>query len=265
MKKLVCMLAAMGLTAGLAYAGGESCKASAAAAKAGGSCTAASPAMAGDAKTGGCCATKGAKTAGMSCCATDMPTLTYKIGDKTTGCPADAKTIAAANPNAKMTYVVGGKDFNDMNEANKALSTALTGYYDSMLSVKDVAACSAKTCPVTGKELAPAKPAMFQVASYEFSNKDAAAKAAAAAREAGDKVMMTTLVDGKSYTCPTEAAAACKTGKNVEYVIGETKTQCNVMASVELAKARIAAAQQSLANASKPQNASSAMPTEGRG
>lgn len=267
MRKLVSALAVLGFSAAfasIASAGGACCKAKAegASAAAGGSCSAkptAAMASGGScgtktegaamASTGDkCCATKGA-AAMAACCASDMPKMAYKVGDKTVNCPDEAAKLAGAN--GTMTFVVAGKDYTDKMAATKALGGELNNYYTSMLTVKETSACAAKTCPVTGKELAAAKPAMFALASYEFPNKSAAEKAAAAARAEAEKIQMKMVVDGKEYTCADSAKAACTSGKKMEYVVGDTKSCCDVMAGVELTKARIMAAQNVLATASK--------------
>ncbi|MDX2199134.1 MAG: hypothetical protein SF069_09205 [Phycisphaerae bacterium] len=178
-----------------------------------------------------------------------MPKMAYKVGDKTVNCPDEAAKLAGAN--GTMTFVVAGKDYSDKMAATKALGGELNNYYTNMLTVKETSACAAKTCPVTGKELAAAKPAMFALASYEFPNKSAAEKAAAAARAEAEKIQMKMMVDGKEYTCADSAKAACTSGKKMEYVVGDTKSCCDVMAGVELTKARIMAAQNVLATASK--------------
>lgn len=269
MRKLVSALAVLGFSAAfasIASAGGACCKAKAEGASAaaaggscsakpaaamasGGSCSGTKAAGAAMASTGDkCCATKGA-AAMAACCASDMPKMAYKVGDKTVNCPDEAAKLAGAD--GKMTFVVAGKDYTDKMAATKALGGELNNYYTNMLTVKETAACAAKTCPVTGKEMAAAKPAMFAVASYEFANKSAAEKAAAAARAEAEKIQMKMVVDGKEYTCSESAKAACTSGKKMEYVVGDTKSCCDVMAGVELTKARIMAAQNVLATASK--------------
>lgn len=203
---------------------------------------------------GKCCASKGSLAD--SCQTTGMPLMGYKVGDKVVTCPDAAKELMAANKDAKVMYVVADKEYGDQMEAGKAYSTVLGSYYEKMLTVSEVAACAEQKCPVTGKTIAPAKAASYQLASYNFENKAAAEKAATAAKAAAEKINMTMLVDGKEYTCATSAKAACTDGKKIEYVVGDTKSCCDVMASVELYKARIQAAERVLASAANPQTAS---------
>jgi hypothetical protein len=70
-------------------------------------------------------------------------------------------------------------------------------------------------------------------------------------------------VDGKDYTCSDSAKQATTGGKQIDYVIGEVHTPCDVMAAVELAKARIGAADKALANATGAKTASGTEPKQG--
>jgi hypothetical protein len=114
----------------------------------------------------------------------------------------------------------------------------------------------------------------FRVASFKFDKKEAAEKAAKVANEAADKVCLKMVVDGKTVTCDKAAEKACgaktagdgatchhgkdgaKTAehakdatKTCEYMVSSdenSKITCPIMARVELAKARIAAAMKAI-------------------
>lgn len=262
MKKIASVLAVLGLSlacTAAAQAGGACCKsgqnAKAALAAGGSGCQSGQTAVAGTTATAtggksavaaGCCA---GKANAKACTESDMPKLAYKVGDKTVTCPVEAKSLAAANETTPVRYVVGGKEYTDQLEANKAYATVLTSYMSDMLTVREAAAVEAKKCPVSGSTIEAAKPARFELASYTFENRPAAEKAAAAARDAASKVTMSYAVAGKTFHCSDEAKKACTGDTKVEYVIGDVKSCCDVLASVELAKARITAANQVLASA----------------
>ncbi len=197
------------------------------------------------------CSTK-AKSANLAkaCSISARPKMSYKVGDKSTCCSEEARKLAAKGGDLK--FVVVGKEYDDRMAATKALATELNGYLSSLTNVKTVAATEAKVCPLSGKTMKEGKAASFQLASYNFCCPKTADKVATKAREAADKVTMKMVVGGKEYTCATSAKTACKEGDKVEYVVGEKKMCCDVMASVELANAKIDAAEKIVA-ASQPQ------------
>lgn len=203
----------------------------------------------------GCCAKEGSLA--KSCMSSDMPRITYKVGDKSIACPDAAQKLLAEKSDAKMMYVVAEKEYAKEAAAQQAYSTVLASYLDNMLTVREAAGADAKTCPVSGKTISPATKASYRLASYEFHCPTTATKVAKLARAEADKVSMKMVVDGKEYSCPTSAKAACSgSDKKVEYVVGNSKTSCDVMASVALAKARITAAEQVIAKAATQSAAS---------
>lgn len=278
MKNLIALLGVgvIALAANVAYAGEACCKSKKAEATASSACckdkaeagAACCKSKGGDATAAASCKDKSQAVASASCCAkkgsasdncmtSSMPRVAYKIGDKTLSCPDAAKELLAANSDAKMVYVVADKEYAEEADAQKAYSVVLTSYFDNMLKVQEVAATDAKTCPVTGKTIAPASKGAYKLASYEFGCPSDAEKAAKLARAEAEKVTMKMVVDGKEYGCPVSAKAACDgKDKKVEYVVGETKTCCDVLASVELAKARIAVAEKVIAQAATQSHAS---------
>jgi hypothetical protein len=236
------------------------------------------------AKAGGCCKDGAAKdkagcsgkdAAGKENCdpakcagkAGGMPKMSYKVGDQTLCCPTKAGELAQGDA-TKIHYIVANKEYTDKAEATQAYQAALDGYLQSVTSVRFAVGDEVVTCPNAAQQMAKTKgeSVKFRVAAYTFADRAAAEKAAAAANDAAGQVTMKTVVNGKTYTCEKEAAAACAaSGKSChgeavakgdnasagdaakpEYVIGETKTNCAVTAKVELAKAKIAAAQQAL-------------------
>lgn len=231
MKMLIGSIAALALACS-AYAGGEGCT-QAAAAKDG-----AKAASCGE-KKDGCAKACSGKDA--------MPTMSYKVGDKSACCPNEAKTLAKGDEKA-IKYVVAGKEYTDKAEAMKAYGTQLTDYVGTMTTVRFVVGDECVACPMAAGEMAKKsnKQVQFRVASATFDKKEDAEAAAKKAKEAADKVTMKMVADGKEVSCDQ-----AKDAKGVEYVIGDMKTCCESTAKVELAKAKIKA----ISNAVAPKTA----------
>lgn len=227
-------------------------------------CTAkAASAAACDKEKGTCCQSKGAALAACHGAGADsefvkaaraaMPKLMYRVGDKTVCCPDQASELAKSQ-NATVRFVVGEQSFENEGEAKQAYAKALDGYLSEITSVKYVVGDSCLACPNAAASLAKkeGKPVKFRVASFDFADEAAAKKAIEHAKSAAQKVEMKMVVGESNYSCPTEAAAAAKSGgKNVEYCIGEKRTVCRVSATVDLALARVDAAIDALAHAAQ--------------
>ena len=84
--------------------------------------------------------------------------------------------------------------------------------------------------------------AKFIVLARNFDSYDDAVKARAAAMDAMKVVKMTYVVEGKEVDCSSKVCPMAKKAGKVEYVIGETKTNCEVSARISMAKAQFDAA-----------------------
>lgn len=84
--------------------------------------------------------------------------------------------------------------------------------------------------------------AKFIVLARNFDSYDDAVKARAAAMDAMKIVKMTYVVEGKEVDCSSKVCPMAKKAGKVEYVIGETKTKCEVSARISMAKAQFDAA-----------------------
>lgn len=241
----------------------------------------------GEAKAAGdkaaCAKTCGDKAAAKGCCAGkatagqcgDAPKLVYKVGDETTCCPKTAAEMAKKN-DAKIVYVLAGKEYTDQTEAMTAYRDALETYLDGATQVRFVVGTEAMSCPISAAAMAKEKntTVKYRVASVNFDNKDDAEKAAKTASEAAEKVSMKMVVDGKTVTCDksgeksccakgekTAAKGACPMGgahetagqskaEPSEFIVGDYTTKCPIDARVHLAEARIAAVMKALDQAS---------------
>jgi hypothetical protein len=213
-------------------AAGACCKSKAAATAAGATCTEKAAASATctekTAIAAKCCAVKGGPT-----CVEGMPKMGYRVGDKTVTCPDEARKLMSENKDAAISFVVGDKSYSDQAEATKAYGALLDSYLKDMLTVREIAASGDK-------------PVRYELAGFTYDCREKAEKAAAAARTAAEQVTMNYRVAGKTFHCPDEAKKAVNGDAQIEYVVGESVSTCNVRAGVDLARARIAAAMKAL-------------------
>lgn len=181
------------------------------------------------------------------CCA--PPKLVYRVGDQTTSCAKTAAKLAAER-NGKTIYVLGEKEYEDEGAALSAYADALEAHLEKVTTVRYRVGDRCVSCPNEATALAKAGggAVRYCVAGAAFDSQREANAAAQRARAAAEKVQMTMLVDGQSFTCQKTAQQACeKSGKKCTYVVGDTcRTECRSTARVELAKARIAAAREAL-------------------
>lgn len=212
----------------------------------------------GSTKKACCLDDKSGKTACAKTCSSEavaaLPTLKYRVGDETVCCPTKAKELAKGDEKA-IQYVVAGKTFEKQSDANAAYLAALDDFRTQITTVKYVVGDSCVACPVTAGEMAKkeGKPVRYRLVSFTFDKEEDAKKAAEAARAAADKIEMKMVVGDKAVSCPVSAKEmASKEGKQVEYVVGESKTCCDQEAKLALARARAAAALAVVEKAAQP-------------
>jgi hypothetical protein len=238
---LLCCSAAMAQTcpaAGKTQATAASCQEKSTVAKAEGDCAK----SCGD--KAGCCA---------KAYAAMLPAMKYRVGDATVECPDKAKELSKGDAKA-IKFVVGSKSFDDVVAAEKELTSAYDSFTTEATTVKYAVGDKCVACPMSAGELAKKenKKMAYRLASFDFASEDAAKKAIASAKEAAGKVELKTMVGEKCVACPVEAKdLAKKESKKVEYVVGESKTCCDVEAKMNLARARALATLAALEKASK--------------
>lgn len=145
--------------------------------------------------------------------------MKYKVGEETTCCPKQAEQLAGGD-NTKVHFVVGESEYAEKTEALQAYAKVLDEYLETMGTVRYAVGEKCVACPQTAGAMAKASgtPVKYRVATATFMSKDVAEKAAEAARAAAAKITPQTTSDDAK---PADA----------------------VNAKVELAKARIVAAQ----------------------
>lgn len=172
---------------------------------------------------------------------TSLPTMTYRVGDETTGCAKSAAEMAekAGKP---LQYVVGEKTFEKEGEAVAKLTSLLEEELKAMQSVQYSVGGECSRCPVTAKSMAKkaGSKMMYRVAGVDFAEKEDADKTVKLVSEAVTKVKMAYKVDGKTFHCDKAAGAKCnKSGKKMTYVVGEEETPCQTSAKRMQAEAKI--------------------------
>lgn len=180
-----------------------------------------------------------------------IPQMEFVVGKEVTNCPNHASELAKGD-SAKIGYRVAEKNYADKMEAGRAYATQLNSYLEDITTVKYAVGEECVSCPMTARSMAQkAKTDVhYRLAAFDFADEKAATAAAEAARKAAEGVKMSMKV-GNETTCCAETAKslAKKNHAKVQYVIGETTTECDVNASVELATAKINAAIDALASA----------------
>ena len=158
-----------------------------------------------------------------------LPQAMFVVGDKTVNCPKTAAAIAKKS-GGNVKFLIAGKKFKKQAEAMEALADATESFVSTFA---DPIVCE-KTGTIT-------------VAGQKACCPDTATKTSKSLKVAMSKVKMSYVVGDKRCGCPNKAEQIAKdTGKATEFVVGEVKTPCNIMARIHLARAKYKAAVESL-------------------
>ncbi|MEW6251337.1 MAG: hypothetical protein AB1716_11865 [Planctomycetota bacterium] len=157
-----------------------------------------------------------------------VPTMKCRVGEQMVNCPIEAEKLAKAD-SAKITYVVGGTEYMNKDEALQAYAQILSKHLTKTTAVRYAVGDECLGCPQSAAALAKDKggTVKYRVASYTFETEAQANKAAEAARAAADKVTMKTLADGDVKGCDP-AACAAKSGAATAGTCGEKHGQVKV-------------------------------------
>lgn len=173
----------------------------------------------------GCCKAKTASAEGSSC-------------SKSKAALASAKSEGSSCSKSKAVLASDKSKGSSCCKSKAALAKA-EGKACASACKKESFACVSK------EEFAKAiktDGAKFIVLARNFDSYDDAVKARAAAMDAMKVVKMTYVVEGKEVDCSSKVCPMAKKAGKVEYVIGETKTNCEVSARISMAKAQFDAA-----------------------
>lgn len=174
---------------------------------------------------------------------TSLPSMQYKVGEETMGCPKAAAKLAEAN-GGKIVYVVGDESYTDEGEAMAQLAKVLEEKIDSMTVMQFAVGDDCVRCPMTAKSLAKKadKKVMYRVGGFDFDTQEKAEQALAAVKTAVDGVKMSYKVGETTTGCSETAGKLAKeNGGKMVYVVGEEETPCPKTAQLKLDQAKVQA------------------------
>lgn len=164
----------------------------------------------------------------------NLPQITYLVGEETTHCSNSAAKLAKKS-GAPIVYLVGKAKYEDESEAKLALVDATEEFV--------AAFAEPKTCKISGTTT---------IAGKKAHCSESAAKLASLLAKTMNSVNQSYQVGDEQCNCPNAAAALAKqSGKPKLFVVGNEKTECEVTARLNLARARYKAMLEALANAEK--------------
>ncbi|MCA9294729.1 MAG: hypothetical protein KDA20_13050 [Phycisphaerales bacterium] len=175
--------------------------------------------------------------------ALNIPMATFKVGDKTTNCPLEARALAM-EAGTMPTVTVNGKTYDNPMEGMDAWQAALSDKLASLTAVSYSVDGKQTQCSVEAGKMADSchKPVITRVANREFSCQDSAKAAALKAIAAADAVPFTMTVGATEYHCPMTAADASRiSGEPVVYHVNGADTECQKTAMCILLASRIMA------------------------
>lgn len=173
----------------------------------------------------GCCKSKTASAEGSSC-------------SKSKAALASAKSEGSSCSKSKAALASDKGEGSSCSKSKATLAKA-EGKACASACKKESFACVSKDEFAKAIKTDGAK---FIVLARNFDSYDDAVKARAAAMDAMKVVKMTYVVEGKEVDCSSKVCPMAKKAGKVEYVIGETKTHCEVSARISMAKAQFDAA-----------------------
>ncbi len=179
-------------------------------------------------------ADKGCSACPIATAMKNLPQITYAVGKKTTRCAKTASKLAEEQ-SAAIVYLVGKEKFADAGEAKMALVVATEEFVDGF--------AKPHVCNVSGTTT---------IAGQKTECSKTAAKLTGLMANAMKSVRLTYAVGDKACECPHAAASLAKTsGKPKLFVVGNEKTECEVTARLNLARAKYRAMVEALAEAEK--------------
>jgi hypothetical protein len=169
----------------------------------------------------------------------NLPQITYSVGAETTQCSKTAAKLAETQ-GADIVYLISKEKFSDAGKAKLALVLATEEFVDNF--------ANPKVCKISGTT---------SIAGQKTECTKTAAKLAGLMTNAMKTVKISYAVGEETCDCPHAAASLAKTsGEPKLFVVGKEKTQCEVTARLNLARAKYRAMVTALAKAEKEAKAS---------
>ncbi|NOY41716.1 MAG: hypothetical protein GXP26_07770 [Planctomycetes bacterium] len=164
----------------------------------------------------------------------NLPQITYAVGEESTNCAKTAGKLAEKQ-GASIVYLVGKEKFEDKGKAHLALVSATEEFVDDF--------ANPQVCKISGTTT---------IAGQKTECSKTAAKLTGLMADAMKSVHLTYAVGEEDCDCPLAAASLAKTsGKPKLFVVGKEKTECEVTARLNLARAKYRAMVKALAKAEK--------------
>ncbi len=178
------------------------------------------------------------------------------LADAAEGYVAKFTTIACV-VDGKVIYCDETSAGSGCSKSGKAALASAEGKGCSKAKGEATASDEGKTCPLAKAKAALAsaaskeccKNAKFLVLGRTFDKREDAVKARDAALASVKPIKMTYIVDGEKVDCASKVCPMAKKAGKVEYVVGESKTCCEISARFDLAKAQFEAARKVAADA----------------
>jgi hypothetical protein len=168
-----------------------------------------------------------------------MPSITYQIGEETTGC---WKTAAKAKEHGKVVkYWVGDESFDTEGEAKMRLVSLLKAEMEQMQTVQYSVDGKTVGCPKSASHMAEqnGSKVSYRVAGFDFDSQEKAEKAVKLVKAAADDVKMSYKVGDKTFCCDKMAGAeSSKNGQKMHYLVGDEETGCTKSANLMLTRAK---------------------------
>ncbi len=176
-----------------------------------------------------------------------LPKITFAVGETKTCCPKTASKLAKEQA-TDIVYLVGKEKFTDADKAKLALVSATEKFVDSF--------ANPHVCKVSGTTT---------IAGQKTQCSKTAAKLAGLVTEATKNIHLTFVVGEKTCDCPHAAASLAKsTGKPKLFVVGKEKTECEVTARLNLARAKYRAVVEALVKAENETESEAETETESK-
>jgi hypothetical protein len=170
----------------------------------------------------------------------NLPKITFAVGEEKTCCEKTAGKLAKEQA-TDIVYLVGKEEFTDAGKAKLALVSATEEFVDSF--------ANPHVCKVSGTTT---------IAGQKTECSKTAAKLTSLMADAMKNVRLTYAVGEESCDCPHAAASLAKSsGKPKLFVVGKEKTECEVTARLNLARAKYRAMVEALAKTENDKKAES--------
>ena len=169
-----------------------------------------------------------------------LPKMTFQVGEESTCCSVSAEALAKEH-SQPIRFVVDEKTYEDKTEAYTALVSQTEEFVNEF-----VTPCK---CEASGNTTLAGQTCDCPVTSAKYAEQ---------VKAAVDSVSMSYKVGEETCDCPKQAASIAKSSDaDVEFVVGEQCTSCELTGRLNLAHARYKAAVAAINQATAPTDSGS--------